>query len=501
MLLETHVHSSLHSKCSIVDPVTLIRQVVKKGLQGIIFTEHHYLWTDQELENIRREAEVDRHFLILSGQEVETDIGHVLVFGADKTIEGFIPLNELRNLYPLAALVWAHPFRNGKIPSQSELLNPLLDGIEIFSLNQTVRENYEGLTLWHKYKFTALSGSDTHSEAMAGLFPAQFDHPVKNISEAALEIKESRCKPFFKEISKSGSDMLVTEITIGTKGDDELRKRIIVKAFPESRKWQKAKDSTTIIEKLYSNGFSESTFRVPKIIEINEKENLIIEECQRGRNLFDLIANVSPSSGIKYFELAAKWIAKLHNLKLKLSVYEDLIDTETRRFIHYYYNFIKTKNPYLKEAEKLINFVKAKEEEIFLATQPLFVQTHGDFHPKNIIIGQDRSHDPETVFVSVIDFNNSMIFLPAFDVGYFLAQFSSQFSSLGEITKRYKEDIFLNTYLSNSSLKHNDLEKQVNLFKIRANLSIASFFIKVGKGQSKEMSDLILKSLALMKVS
>jgi len=209
MLLEMHVHTSRYSACSIIDPETLIRQVKSKGLDGAILTEHHYMWNDEEIAELRKSSEVDDNFLILAAQEIETDIGHVLVYGADRTIEEAIALKELRKRFPQAALVWAHPFRNGAIPDKKALLNPLLDGIEVFSNNQTVKENALGLRSWHRYKFNAIAGSDTHARESAGIFPTLFDHPVTTIGEVAEEIKKTRCRPLVKEIPNSGISFTV----------------------------------------------------------------------------------------------------------------------------------------------------------------------------------------------------------------------------------------------------------------------------------------------------
>ena len=246
MLLEMHCHTSKYSKCSQAGAANLVRQVKKKELQGVIITEHHYLLEEDEIKALRVEAELDEIFLIMAGQEVETDIGHVLVFGADRTIKEEISLKDLRTLFPDAGLVWAHPFMNENIPDEKQLLNPMLDAIEIFSMNQTPKENYLGLKTWHKYKFTAISGSDAHAEGMAGAYPAQFDHPIMTMQDLVAEIKKSRCRPFFKEIPKSGTNIIVTEITIGTKGDDESRNRIILKNITDDKKWESAKASSQI---------------------------------------------------------------------------------------------------------------------------------------------------------------------------------------------------------------------------------------------------------------
>lgn len=497
MLLETHVHSSKFSRCSEIPPVSLVSEVKKKSLQGIIFTEHNYLWTEADITALRAESEVDENFLVLAGQEIETDIGHILIFGAERTIKERLTLQELRRDFPDAALVWAHPFRDGRIPGRKELLNPMLDAVEIFSLNQTVKENYLGLNLWHKYKFTALSGSDSHAGGAAGVFPTQFDHPVRTMNEIITEIKKARCRPFFKEIPRSGSNMTVTEVVIGTKGEDESRHRMVLKKASGGRKWKKLRESARIEEELYKSGFGEGNFRVPKIIYINDEENYIIEEGQRGKTLFDLLLHVNSSVGLDYFRLSAKWLARLHNKRLKISGMEEARDKERERFESYRSSFVKHNSPYLERVGPLIDFVKAEELRLYRASKDIFIQAHGDFHPKNIIIGQDRMHDISTLFISVIDFYGSALLPAVFDVGYFLSQFQNQFYKFPLILDTYKESDFIDAYLEDAKYLIKDFDIQLALFKLRANLSIASYLVKVGKGESPEITSLIKRSEAI----
>jgi 3',5'-nucleoside bisphosphate phosphatase len=487
MLLEMHCHSSRFSKCSQIEPAALVKQVSKKGLQGVIITEHHYLWKEEEIKALRIEAELDENFLIMSGQEVETDFGHVLVFGPDVTIENRISLEDLRKSFPGAALVWAHPFRNGNLPDEKKLLNSMLDAVEIFSMNQSPKENYLGLKAWHKYKFTAIGGSDAHAENMAGVYPTQFDHPVLNMPDLVAEIKKSRCKPFFKEIPKSGTNIVVTEIIIGTKGDDESRNRIILKNITDDKKWEAAKASAAVTSFLYKNGFSEGQFRVPGIIEVNDKERLIIESGERGKNLFDLLTHVDKKIGKEYFDLAARWLARFHNKSIKEGNAETVIKKERKRFDSYLNSFVKSKSPYLEKVRPVIDFVKKQEEELYSKRRDAFILNHGDYHPKNIIIGQDRQHDITTLFISVIDFGSSILFPRSFDVGYFLSQFQNQLYAYPDILKNCREEDFIDTYAEEVDNIPVDFAEQVALFKLRANLSIASYLIKVGKGQSPEM--------------
>ena len=109
MLIEMHAHTSRHSPCSLIDPAELVERVRMKGLQGLVITEHDYLWSPAELEDLRKQTGLDGSFLLAAAQEVSTDIGHVLVYGADHTIEGISSLKELRARYPRACLLYTSP--------------------------------------------------------------------------------------------------------------------------------------------------------------------------------------------------------------------------------------------------------------------------------------------------------------------------------------------------------------------------------------------------------
>ncbi len=195
MLLEMHCHTSKHSACSIVEPDTLVRLMSENGLDGMVITEHQYQWTQEEIEELRANTGVRDTFLILAAQEVDTDIGHVLVYGADRTIAEPTPLSEVRARYPGAALVWAHPFRYGEQRDKAALCDPRLDAIEVFNTNQSDEENRRGLASWRAHKFTAISGSDTHAEDTAGIFPTRFDCPVAAIEDVLAAIRAGRCSP------------------------------------------------------------------------------------------------------------------------------------------------------------------------------------------------------------------------------------------------------------------------------------------------------------------
>jgi hypothetical protein len=136
--------------------------------------------------------------------------------------------------------------------------------------------------------------------------------------------------------------------------------------------------------------------------------------------------------------LAARWLAALHRLRLTGGSIVDTITHERVRFDSYERSFSETGSPFLSAARELIAFAREGEERLFTENREPFIRVHGDYHPRNIIIGQDKSQDPKTLYISVIDFNNSLLFSPAFDVGYFLAQFRAQLNGLPDILERFQ---------------------------------------------------------------
>jgi hypothetical protein len=115
------------------------------------------------------------------------------------------------------------------------------------------------------------------------------------------------------------------------------------------------------------------------------------------------------------------------------------------------------------------------------------VQGHGDYHPRNIFIGQDNPDDKESIYVAAVDFNSSYVMPPAFDVGTFVAQFRNQFFHHRDVLKKVTEDFFLDTYLQNAENIDEDFFAQVELFRARTNLSIIYLLIKVGLGESEDL--------------
>lgn len=488
MLMEMHAHTSEHSSCSSVSAVELVRRVFAKGLQGIVLTDHHYLWDADELKGVRRAAEVPDHFLLLAGQEVcSAELGDVLVYGATESLPLGTSLLDIRRRFPDVALVWAHPYRGSRMPADEDLCDPHLDGVEIFNSNQSVRGNSRGLQDWHRLHFTAIAGTDTHGASYAGTYPTQFDHPLRSMSDLVEELRHGRCRPFFKEIPRAGANTRVTEVTIGTKGADEFRERIIIKSIENRQKWKNADRAYHIMETLAEHGFGGGLFRVPRPIDEDPASMTIIEEGLRGKSLFDKLLTASPADGREYLQLAARWLARLHDCRLVITSPDDFIPREELRLARYLERFTAINHRHTRKAREIMEIVQAEEARLVRDDPAALVQGHGDFHPKNVFLGQDNQENRETLFIAAIDFESSLVLPRAFDVGCFLAQFRNQFFAHPAMLQAFPESLFLDAYLQETGLGGGEFRRQVELFRARTNLSIAAYLIKLGLGESEDL--------------
>lgn len=196
MLLELHCHTSERSPCSHISAAELAVAIHTRGLGGIVFTDHSYLWPDDEINELRARLVLPGDFVILSGQEVYTrDFGDVLVYGAERSITERVTLADLRKEWPHAALVWAHPYRSGLTPSLAELFDANLDAIEIINPNQKEHENSRGIADWKNYGFVATSGSDIHERDFGMCHATRFEVEIATMQGLVSCLKGGMCMP------------------------------------------------------------------------------------------------------------------------------------------------------------------------------------------------------------------------------------------------------------------------------------------------------------------
>lgn len=198
MIIDIHNHTTKYSPCSLISPASLIEIYLESGIDGICITEHNYLWSEDE-----QAALVEKYrglINIFFGVEVNTSVGHVLVFGSDrKYYDDYMRIERLLNLVDRdkTALIWAHPFRWESLYqfNVTERFLKKFDAVEIYNGNLT-----EGMIDYAKEKLSVYDiklsgGSDTHSIDMAVKYATQFETSIETLDELVHAIKNTQYTP------------------------------------------------------------------------------------------------------------------------------------------------------------------------------------------------------------------------------------------------------------------------------------------------------------------
>ena len=174
MLIDLHNHTSKYSDDSLLSPEHLIEVAKKAGLDGIAVTEHDFFWDHDELVDIGKRMD----FLVIPGVEINTDEGHLLVFGLDHYVFGMHKTLFLKDLVDKSggAMLAAHPYRRRFRPEfkdaeeyermlQKASTNSMLaivEGVEVNNGRGSEQENAFATELCRRLNLKGVATSDSH---------------------------------------------------------------------------------------------------------------------------------------------------------------------------------------------------------------------------------------------------------------------------------------------------------------------------------------------------
>ncbi|MDP6798695.1 MAG: CehA/McbA family metallohydrolase [SAR202 cluster bacterium] len=213
-VFDLHVHTVKGSSDSSLTPVQLIAEASRIGLDGVCLTEHGGGWENPELAAAFGESGIT----VIPALEVDTEMGHVLVFGMRRYVPGMHKIGELRRVVNRAGgvMISAHPFRNlfNKEPYNTNLLyrnganrlktaieasrHPLfevVDEIEVVNGSNTSEENAFALEVARNLGLPGAGGSDVHSTHGLGRCVTVFDSDVRSESDLVEAIKARAYRP------------------------------------------------------------------------------------------------------------------------------------------------------------------------------------------------------------------------------------------------------------------------------------------------------------------
>ncbi len=206
MILDLHLHSeaSDDSRAPVEAYLKLLeRRRAERPLDGLVLTEHRQFDATRDFRALE-----DRYgVLLLNAAEVETDYGHVLVYGVNDDILRRFDFADVRlPAQRLVREVWemggvalpCHPGRpNVGLCAHYETKPPLEGVVAVEALNGGSKKGEDARvqTLMAEHGYAGFGGSDSHLVSFVGVCATEFERPIRSIDDLVQELRAGRCRP------------------------------------------------------------------------------------------------------------------------------------------------------------------------------------------------------------------------------------------------------------------------------------------------------------------
>ncbi len=206
MILDLHLHSELSddSRAPVEAYLKLLaRKRDERPLDGIVLTEHRQF----DLARDYRALEDRYGVLILNAAEVETDYGHMLVYGVNADILARFDFRDVR--LPAQRVITevdrlggvalpCHPGRpNVGLCAHYETKPPLEGVIAVEALNGGSRKGEDARVteLARRFGYATYGGSDSHLVSFVGICATEFERDVRSTEDLVRELRGRRYRP------------------------------------------------------------------------------------------------------------------------------------------------------------------------------------------------------------------------------------------------------------------------------------------------------------------
>ena len=184
--MDFHTHSA-YSSDSPVEPRTVLKMAKKKGLNGVVVTDHDTIRGGLEALKVNS----DPNFVVIVGSEVETtdkaDIIGLFLTQEIQSRETNEVIEEIKEQGGVA--MWAHPYREGKNLLPSVLIRRI-DVIEVFNAKTLESQNMLAQALAERYRKPVAGASDAHAAEEIGNAATMVDcSSIDGIKEALIKGK------------------------------------------------------------------------------------------------------------------------------------------------------------------------------------------------------------------------------------------------------------------------------------------------------------------------
>ena len=215
-VIDLHVHTTHGSSDSSLTPEDMVLEAKRLGLQGVCITEHNAPWD----RHLFAEFSYKHDILLIRAVEVDTDMGHILVFGLDSYVSGINQIDELRRVVTKVGgfMVSAHPFRGiynpsgnsrpmiyrdgGPLPNSAPEAadHPVfsnVDAIEVANGGTIDQENGFAWEVAEHLGVKGTGGSDAHSVHGLGRCTTVFQDKITSEQQFIDALKAGRFYPGF----------------------------------------------------------------------------------------------------------------------------------------------------------------------------------------------------------------------------------------------------------------------------------------------------------------
>ena len=207
MLIDLHTHTHPLSHDSLLSPDDLIDAAKEAGLDGVCLTEHDFFWEPETAADLSR-----RHnFLVIPGIEVNTEDGHIVVFGLERFVYGMHRMAELARMAADAGavIIAAHPYRR-QLPFELRhdgdwthaleraVANPAyahVQAIETHNGRGSDRENAFSAEVCARLGLPAVAASDAHERKDIGRCATDFERNITGLADLIEELQAARFRP------------------------------------------------------------------------------------------------------------------------------------------------------------------------------------------------------------------------------------------------------------------------------------------------------------------
>ena len=206
MILDLHLHSeaSDDSRAPVEAYLKLLqRKRDERPLDGIVLTEHRQFDPGRDFRDLE-----DRYgFLILNAAEIETDYGHVLVYGVNDDILARFDFTDVR-LPAQEVITEVHRLGGVALPchpgrptvgmcAHYETRGPLDGVIAVEALNGGSKKGEDDRVreLIRQYGYAGFGGSDSHLVSFVGICATAFDAEIRTMDDLVGELRAGQCRP------------------------------------------------------------------------------------------------------------------------------------------------------------------------------------------------------------------------------------------------------------------------------------------------------------------